>query len=462
MYEPSHHLITRLLLNQKQDRQDFQRVQVCVVGTGEYVTGFVNEQESTSDKPIGVVALSLIDLRNRGFISRLILCGTNGKKFPGIRTHLKRGYRRLYGNNSGSLTSEDDQELQFDSFPEDNVSSDPEAYKNAIKSMNPGDVVMIFTPDHTHFEIAQFAMQSGMHTLVAKPLVQTLDHHSKLAALQSEDSDRGVMCSVEVHKRWDPIYQDARERIVQGALGNFSFYHSYMSQPVTQLNTFANWASFSDISYYLNAHHIDFHCWALSGLHNDTWRPHSVSACGSYGVANSEPYNMDTEDSITLTVQWKQQGTGNAGTAIYTSSWVSTKQSDVHSQQRFFYQGTTGEVNIDQAHRGYTLASDLTGFKSVNPLFMKYTPDLNGNFAGQIGYGYRSLAAFVESIFAVRNGMADLKDIIRQMPTVTSTSTILTTAILEAGRRSLDNRKRGANSDVKIVYNESRVPIGFE
>lgn len=35
---------------------------------------------------------------------------------------------------------------------------------------------------------------------------------------------------------------------------------SYMSQPKIQLQTFRAWAGISsDISYYLNSHHIDFH-----------------------------------------------------------------------------------------------------------------------------------------------------------------------------------------------------------
>jgi len=46
----------------------------------------------------------------------------------------------------------------------------------------------------------------------------------------------------------------------------------------------------------------------------------------------------------------------------------------------------SGEITIDQAHRGYTMAADGWGFKSVNPLFMKYTPS-NGMFSGQKGYG---------------------------------------------------------------------------
>ena len=145
---------------------------------------------------------------------------------------------------------------------------------------------------------------------------------------------------------------------------------------------------------------------------------------------------------------------------MYTSSWAAPK-ADVHSQQRFFYMGTTGEVTVDQAHRGYTVreeqeaqprekphARNLHGnlmdrgrqqqshavasspccfsvpsslpsvttppplpspqvskdgdqFRSVNPLFMKYAPS-GGSFAGQQGYGYQSFEKFVDAATQVR------------------------------------------------------------
>ena len=47
-------------------------------------------------------------------------------------------------------------------------------------------------------------------------------------------------------------------------LGKFNFFTSYMSQPKFQLETFKAWAGLgSDISYYLNSHHIDLHVWAM-------------------------------------------------------------------------------------------------------------------------------------------------------------------------------------------------------
>jgi D-galacturonate reductase len=120
-----------------------------------------------------------------------------------------------------------------------------------------------------------------------------------------------------------------------------------------------------------------------------------VTATASSGIAKDQ-YDIDCEDTITLTVQWENIDTVEGeedvrvtgyGTAVYTSSWIAPR-SDVHSQQRFFYMGENGEVNVDQAHRGYSMSTDSLGYRSVNPLFMKFTPT-NGKFSGQSGYGYR-------------------------------------------------------------------------
>jgi D-galacturonate reductase len=179
------------------------------------------------------------------------------------------------------------------------------------------------------------AIERGLHVIITKPAVKTLEHHKAIheAALR-----KNVLVCIEVHKRWDPIYIDARDKIQN--LGPFSYMYAYMSQPKHQLETFKAWAGKgSDISYYLNSHHVDFHEWCME----DSSRPISVTATASYGVAK-ERFEIDCEDTITLTVQWENldkkgaAGTTGYGTAVYTSSWVAPK-SDVHSQQRFFYMG---------------------------------------------------------------------------------------------------------------------------
>lgn len=391
-------------------------VNALMIGTGEYTTGYVHGAASDSDKSAGVVALTLFDLHRRGKVDRLSMAGTNGTKFPGIREHITRVIGETYRG----------MDVRFDSFPADDVPRDPRAYRQALEGMSPGDVAVIFTPDDTHFEIAMDCVGRGCHTLVAKPLVKTLEEH---VALTRAAKDNGVLVAMEVHKRWDPIYTDARDRI--GTLGDFSFFNSYMSQPKSQLETFRNWAGkSSDISYYLNAHHIDFNLWAVSHVA----RPQTVFASAATGAAIAA--GIETEDAITLTVQWENIESGNRATAVYTSSWIAPK-SDVHSQQRFFYMGHGGEVQVDQAHRGYSLATDAAGYASANPLFMKYAPDADGYFAGQTGYGYRSIEAFIDAALAIRAGQATAVSFEGKLATARETA--LVTAILEAGRRSLDD-----------------------
>jgi D-galacturonate reductase len=66
--------------------QDSSPLDVLMVGTGEYTTGFVGGGASGSDKKVGVVGLTMFDLRRRGKVGNLSMVGTSGNKFPAIRT----------------------------------------------------------------------------------------------------------------------------------------------------------------------------------------------------------------------------------------------------------------------------------------------------------------------------------------------------------------------------------------
>ncbi|KAH9982527.1 hypothetical protein BGW80DRAFT_30204 [Lactifluus volemus] len=85
-------------------------------GTGEYTTGWTGSGASTSDKKIGVVALTLFDLRRRGKVDKLGMVGVNGNKFPAIRAYLQENVGQVYK----------DLDISFHSFPGDNE-VDPEA-----------------------------------------------------------------------------------------------------------------------------------------------------------------------------------------------------------------------------------------------------------------------------------------------------------------------------------------------
>lgn len=405
---------------------------VLLVGSGEYVTG-LSDGGQPSDKRAGVAALTFFHLRSRGLgINRILIAGTRGTRFPAVRAHFEEVISRRYSDLAGKTS--------FESFPGDDVASDPLAYVAAMATLSKGSVVVIFTPDDTHFAIAREALARGLHVLVTKPAVKTLEHHAELSRLASSN---GVLCAVEFHKRFDPIYADARDRIrARDQFGFPAYFSSYMSQPKTQLLTFSRWvgSGASDISYYLNSHHIDYHCSLMRGVA----RPVSVTGMASRGVATAPPFSLPpaTEDTITLMVQWEGQGqewSGHVATAVYTASWAAPK-SDVHSQQRFHCMGTKAEVTIDQAHRGYFHSTDDGGLASVNPLFMKYTPGPGGVFAGEHGYGYRSFELFLSAATRINSGAAKPEDFEDSLATIHQT--IVTTAILEAGRKSIDEGGR--------------------
>lgn len=340
-----------------------------------------------------------------------------------------------------------DMDLTCETWPADDT-VDPKAYEIASSTFKKGDVAIIFTPDDTHFDIAMDCIKKGMHVMVTKPIVQTLEHHLALTKAALENN---VLVAVEVHKRLDPFYADARDR-ARKTLGDFQYLYAYMSQPKHQLDTFKAWAGkSSDISYYLNSHHVDFSEWTLAGRA----RPIRVVASASNGIASSK--DMPTEDSITLTVTWKNLASGNMGTAIYTSSWVAPK-SDVHSQQRFFYMGANGEINVDQAHRGASVSTDESGYGSINPLFMKYTPT-NGYFSGQQCYGVRSFENFIDAVVGINSGKRKPSDY-DDGSLATVHTTLQGTAVLEAGRRSLD--ADGQPMDILYSDDAAEHPIGIK
>ncbi|KFY79326.1 hypothetical protein V499_01678 [Pseudogymnoascus sp. VKM F-103] len=394
---------------------------VLMVGTGEYTTGFVDGKASGSDKKVGVVGLTLFDLRRRGKVGKLSMVGVSGNKFPAIREHLKKNITDAY---NGLDTS-------FESFPA-NDARDPDAYKTAIDALSPGDAITIFTPDTTHYPIALYAIERKIHVLLTKPATKTLAHHQELVEAAKK---AGVFVFIEHHKRFDAAYADAKFKAQK--LGDFDYFYSYMSQPKSQLETFKAWAGVdSDISYYLNSHHVDI---CDSMVQQLGYIPTKVTATASKGAATDLGCDPVTEDTITLLVTWvKKDDPTRVATGVYTASWTAPLKAGVHSNQYFHYMASGGEIRINQAKRGYDVADDTAGqLVWYNPFYMRYAPDEEGNFAGQTGYGYISFEKFVDGIQALKEGRATLDDLDnRGLPTLKNT--IATTAILEAGRRSID------------------------
>jgi D-galacturonate reductase len=265
--------------------------------------------------------------------------------------HLKKNITEAY---NGLDTS-------FDAYPE-GEGRDPDAYKAAIDALSPGDAITIFTPDPTHHPIALYAIRKGIHVLITKPAVKTLAHHQELLA---EAKKHNVFVYIEHHKRYDPAYADARFK-AQTKLGDFNYFYSYMSQPKFQLETFKAWAGKdSDISYYLNSHHID-----INESMVPDYKPIRVTASAAKGIATDLGCVPETEDTITLLVDWvKKDDPSKRATGVYTASWTAPQKAGVHSNQYFHYMASKGEIRVNQAKRGYDVTEDedTAGLSWYNP-----------------------------------------------------------------------------------------------
>lgn len=78
------------------------------------------------------------------------------------------------------------------------------------------DFITIATPNHTHFEIAQAALEAGFHVICEKPLTNDLDQALTLARLVERTG--AVFVLAQGYSGY-PLVRQAREMIAAGELG---------------------------------------------------------------------------------------------------------------------------------------------------------------------------------------------------------------------------------------------------
>ena len=79
------------------------------------------------------------------------------------------------------------------------------------------DGVIIATPPASHFPIAKWCLENGLHVLCEKPLTESVAEARELVSLAQQN---GVSLAVNQTRRFFPTYQKIRELIVGGTLGD--------------------------------------------------------------------------------------------------------------------------------------------------------------------------------------------------------------------------------------------------
>lgn len=119
------------------------------------------------------------------------------------------------------------------------------------------ELIVVNTPDSTHYEYARLALEAGKHVIVEKPFTSTTEEGEELIALAAE---KGLMLSVYQNRRWDADFRTVQEIISKGLLGRLVEYESTFARyrNFIKPNTWKETGeSGGGLTYNLGSHLID-------------------------------------------------------------------------------------------------------------------------------------------------------------------------------------------------------------
>ena len=327
-------------------------------------------------------------------------------------------------------------------FPETNTSN-PEAYKDAIREIPKPACVVIVVPDNLHRKIAGHAIENGLHPLVVKPLAPTVKEVFELVELQEIHN---VYCAVEFHKRFDRSNLKLRDTIAGGKIGEPLYcIVEYSQRKSIPKERFKEWVETTNVFQYLGIHYVDIIYYTTRA------KPQRVMATGQKGYLSSK--GIDTYDSIQAVIEWKLPS-GVSFVSSFFTNWVDPEKSSAMSDQKIKVVGTKGRFEADQKNRGIYMINDETGAEEPNPDFCSMYGSENGGISFK-GYGIDSITHFLNDVSLIESGDLKTEDLEDKRPTFKNA--IVPTIILEAVNRSLEENGRW----LCTKFNDNNF-VGFE
>lgn len=89
------------------------------------------------------------------------------------------------------------------------------------------DLIVIPTPNDTHFPLAKAALEAGKHVIVDKPFTVTLSQARELDALAKSF---GRVLSIFHNRRWDSDFLTVKALLNEGTLGEILFFESHFDR----------------------------------------------------------------------------------------------------------------------------------------------------------------------------------------------------------------------------------------
>lgn len=155
------------------------------------------------------------------------------------------------GMELAAISSSDESKVKAD-WPGVHVVAEPRHLFNDPSI----DLIVIPTPNDTHFPLAKAALKAGKHVVVDKPFTVTLSQARELDALARS---LGRVLSVFHNRRWDSDFLTLKALLAEGALGEVAYLESHFDRFRPQVRD--RWREQagpgSGIWYDLGAHLLD-------------------------------------------------------------------------------------------------------------------------------------------------------------------------------------------------------------
>jgi len=117
-------------------------------------------------------------------------------------------------------------------------------------------LIVIPTPNDTHFPLAKAALNAGKHVVVDKPFTVTFSQARELEALAKA---KGLLLSVFHNRRWDSDFLTLKALLAEGTLGDVRYFASHFDRfrPEVRNRWREQQGAGSGIWYDLGPHLID-------------------------------------------------------------------------------------------------------------------------------------------------------------------------------------------------------------
>jgi scyllo-inositol 2-dehydrogenase (NADP+) len=148
---------------------------------------------------------------NKEIITGILAYGMSGKVFhvPFINSHPGFKLHAITERNKKQAANDYPGLISYDAI--DDLINDPSI-----------ELVIINTPNYTHYEYASKALKAGKHILVEKPFTATTEEAKELFEIADA---AGKQIFFYQNRRWDSDFSSVRQVIESGVLGKLSEVH---------------------------------------------------------------------------------------------------------------------------------------------------------------------------------------------------------------------------------------------